>query len=153
MRYALAALPGMSPPPPSHVAPPLLDHTTYMSYSHEESDWTVPAVDSAAHVTGFELALTVKPKYGFPCRSSVKATNGVDVSCPMPASKACCGVQVRPPSSEYEIQTVWNASAIVTLQPVAFWGRSAAIQPTMIRPACGLPGGTIPTPAGTVLQS
>ena len=41
---------------------------------------------------------------------------------------------------------------MLTLQPVAFWARSAAIQATKIRPACGLPGGTIPTPAGTVLQ-
>ena len=28
----------------------------------------------------------------------------------MPASIACCGVHVAPPSSEYEIQTVWNDS-------------------------------------------
>jgi hypothetical protein len=34
-RYGLAALPGMKPPPPSQVAPPLLDQTTYMSYSQE----------------------------------------------------------------------------------------------------------------------
>src|SRR2546421_149681 len=33
-RNALAALPGTRPPPPSQVAPPSLDHTTYMSYSH-----------------------------------------------------------------------------------------------------------------------
>src|SRR5438094_3580283 len=124
-----------------------------MSYSHELSDWTVPAVDSAEQVTGFELRFTPNPKYGLPCRSSVNATNGVDVSWPIPASNACCGVQVWPPSSEYETQIVWNACAIVTLQPLAFWGRSAAIQPTMMRPACGLPGGTMPTPAGTVLQS
>src|SRR3989442_15062184 len=37
-RYALAALPGTRPPPPSQVAPPSLDQTTYVSYSHEVSD-------------------------------------------------------------------------------------------------------------------
>src|SRR5436190_11595001 len=41
---------------------------------------------------------------------------------------------------------------MVILHPVAFCGRSAAIQATMIRPACGCPGGTMPTPAGTVLH-
>ena len=65
-RYADAALPGMRPPPPSQVAPPSFDQTTYMSYSHEGSDWTVPAVDSAEQVIGFEDAFTVRPKYGFP---------------------------------------------------------------------------------------
>ena len=61
-RYALAALPEIRPPPPSQVAPLLFDHTTYMSYSHEGSDWTVPAVDSAEQVAGFEEELTVNPK-------------------------------------------------------------------------------------------
>ena len=41
---------------------------------------------------------------------------------------------------------------MVTLQPVAFCARSAAIHATKIRPACGNPGLTIWTPAGTVLQ-
>src|SRR5438034_11120646 len=95
-RYALAALPEMSPPPPSQVAPPSLDHTTYMSYSHEGSDCTVPAVDSAEHFTGSELRLIVNPRYGFPARSRVKPTNGVEESWPKPASNACCGVQVSP---------------------------------------------------------
>ena len=70
-RYAAAALPGTRPPPPSHVAPPLFDHTTYMSYSHDGSDCTVPAVDSAEHVAGLELALTARPKYGLPWVSVV----------------------------------------------------------------------------------
>ena len=42
---------------------------------------------------------------------------------------------------------------MLTLQPVAFCARSAAIQPTVMRPACGVPGGAMPTPAGTVLQN
>src|SRR5439155_559241 len=54
-----------------HVAPPLFDHTTYMSYSQDGSDCTVPAVDSAEHVAGLELALTARPKYGLPCVSVV----------------------------------------------------------------------------------
>src|SRR2546430_7189066 len=119
-RYALAALPGISPPPPSQVAPPLLDQITYMSYSHDVSDWTVPAVDSAEQVAGFELRLIVKPRYGLPAESRVKATKGVDESCPKPASNACCGVHVAPLSSEYEIQRVWNDWSMLTLQPVAF---------------------------------
>ena len=41
---------------------------------------------------------------------------------------------------------------MVTLQPVAFCGISAAFQATKMRPACGSPGLTIWTPAGTVLQ-
>src|SRR4051794_15692079 len=101
---------------------------TYMSYSHELSVWTVPAADSAEHVAGFELRFTSSPKYGLPWRSSVNATNGVEVSWPTPASNACWGVQVVPPSSEYDTQTVWKDWAIVTLQPVAFCGRSEATQ-------------------------
>src|SRR5438132_5357897 len=61
-RYALAALPGIRPPPPSQCEPPSLDHTTYMSDSQEASDCTVPTVDSAEHVAGFELRLAAKPK-------------------------------------------------------------------------------------------
>src|SRR5438067_316950 len=99
-RYAVPALPGMRPPPPSHVAPPSLDQTTYWSYSHDGSDWTVPAVDSAEHVAGFAFRVVSKAKYGLPRRSVVNAANGVDVSWPTPASKACCGVHVAPPSSE-----------------------------------------------------
>src|SRR5204862_5117206 len=99
-RYAVAALPGISPPPPSHVAPPLLDHTTYMSYSHDRSDWTVPAVDSAEHVAGLELRLFANPKYGLPARSIVNPASGVDASWPKPASNACWGVHVTPLSSE-----------------------------------------------------
>ena len=78
----------------------MLDQTTYMSYSHEVSDCTVPAVDSAEHAAGLELRLMANPKYGLPAVSSVNETNGVDESWPNPASKACCGVQVRPLSSE-----------------------------------------------------
>src|SRR5207244_8389335 len=92
-------------------------------------------------------------EYGLPRSSSVKATNGVEVSCPKPASHACCGVQCAPRSSEYEIQTVWNDCSIETLQPVAFCARSAAIHATKMRPAWGRPGGTMATPAGTVLQN
>src|SRR5437867_2299813 len=33
-RYACAALPGTSPPPPSHVEPPALDHQRCWPYSH-----------------------------------------------------------------------------------------------------------------------
>src|SRR5438445_10728445 len=95
-----------------------------MSYSQELSDWTVPAVDSAEQVAGFALRLTYRPKYGFPCRSSVKATKGVDVSCPTPASKAGWGGQLCPPSSGYVTQTVRNAWTMVTLQPVARGVRS-----------------------------
>ena len=47
---------------------------------------------------------------------------------------------------------MWKDCSMLTLQPVAFWARSAAIQPTMIRPAWGWPAGTMRTPAGTVLQ-
>ena len=79
-RYALAALPGIRPPPPSQCEPPSLDHTTYMSDSQEVSDCTVPAVDSAEHVAGFELRLAAKPKYGFPWSSVVKLAKGVDAS-------------------------------------------------------------------------
>src|SRR5207249_12255776 len=85
-RYASAALPGTRPPPPSHVAPPLFDHTTYMSYSQDGSDCTVPAVDSAEHVAGLQLALTARPTDALPCVSVVYATNGVEVSWPIPAS-------------------------------------------------------------------
>src|SRR5439155_26638933 len=103
-RNALAALPGTRPPPPSQVAPPSLDHTTYMSYSHEVSDCTVPAVDSVEHVSGFELRLIVKPRYGFPALSRVTPTKGVEESWPKCASNACCRVQVSPLSLEYEFK-------------------------------------------------
>src|ERR1051326_4799441 len=83
----------------------------------------------------------------------VKPTNGVEASCPIPASNACCGVHVTPLSSEYEIHSVWNAWSMETLQPLAFCARSAAIQATKIRPACAVPGGAMATPAGTVLQN
>src|SRR5437867_11896014 len=98
-RYALAALPGMTPPPPSQVVPPFFDQITYMSYSQDVSLCTVPAAESAEQVAGFECKLFAIPKYGLPWLSSVKPTNGVDASWPMPASKACCAVWVRPPSS------------------------------------------------------
>src|SRR5689334_19754570 len=124
-----------------------------MSYSHDVSDWTVPAVDSAEHVAGFELRLIANPKQGLPALSSVNATNGVEESWPKPASKACCGVQLLPLSSEYEIQSVWNDCSMLTLHPVAFCARSAAIQATKMRPAWAVPGGAMPTPAGTVLQN
>src|SRR3954466_12167699 len=83
----------------------------------------------------------------------VNPTNGVEVSWPMPASKASWGVHVEPPSSEQETHIVWKVSYWLALQPAASSGASAAIQPTMMRPACGWPGGTMPTPAGTVLQN
>ena len=70
----------------------------------------------------------------------------------MPASNACCAAHVTPLSSEYERNRLWNDCSIVTLQPVGFCTGSAAIQATKIRPACGVPGGAIATPAGTVLQ-
>src|SRR6266550_3914966 len=94
------ALPGISPPPPSQVVPPFLDQITYMSYSQDVSLCTVPAADSAEQVAGFEFKLFANPKYGLPWLSVVKPTNGVDASWPMPASKACCAVQVSPLSSE-----------------------------------------------------
>src|SRR2546430_11315584 len=70
----------------------------------------------------------------------------------MPASKACCAAHVTPLSSEYERNRLWNDCSIVTLQPVGFCTGSAAIQATKMRPACGVPGGAIATPAGTGLQ-
>src|SRR5437868_14834584 len=70
----------------------------------------------------------------------------------MPASNACCAAHVTPLSSEYERNRLWNDCSIVTLQPDAFCTGSAAIQATKMRPACGVPGGAIATPAGTVLQ-
>src|SRR5438445_13149624 len=109
-----------------------------MSYSQELSDWTVPAVDSAEQVAGFALRLTSRPKYGFPCRSSVKATKGVDVSCPTPASKACWGAQVCPPSSGSDTRTEWNDWAIGTVHPGAAWVRSAAFHATVSAPARGV---------------
>src|ERR1700687_5700708 len=60
--YGAPALPGISPPPPSHVVPPSFDHTTYMSYSQAVSDCTVPAADFAEHRTGFEFRLMANPK-------------------------------------------------------------------------------------------
>ena len=54
----------MSPPPPSQVAPVSADQTTYMLYSHEVSDCSVPAVDSAPHVAGFAFKLLANPKSG-----------------------------------------------------------------------------------------
>ena len=62
-------------------------------------------------------------------------------------------VHVTPLSSEYEIHSVWKDCNMLTLQPDPFCAGSAAIQATNIRPACGVPGGAIATPAGTVLQS
>src|SRR3979411_1467180 len=61
-RYGVRALPGISPPPPSQVLPPLFDQTTYMSYSHEKSFCTVPAADSTEHVAGLALRLMANPK-------------------------------------------------------------------------------------------
>jgi hypothetical protein len=57
--YAVAALPGIVPPPPSQVLPPSLDHATHMWWAHVGSDWTVPAVDSAEHVAGLSLGAGV----------------------------------------------------------------------------------------------
>src|SRR5438309_7903141 len=127
-RYGRAALPGINPPPPSHVEPPSRDQTTYMSYSQDVSDCTVPAVDSAEQVAGLALRLIVKPKYGLPWLSVVNTTKGVDASWPTPPSKACWGVHVTPLSSEYDTHSVWKDCSMLTLQPVAFWARSAAIQ-------------------------
>src|SRR5438445_8889726 len=98
-----------------------------MSYSQDVSLCTVPAADSAEQVAGFELRLVANPKYGLPWLSVVKPTKGVEASCPIPASNACWGSQLLPPSSEYEIQTVWNDCSIETLHPAAFWARPAAI--------------------------
>ena len=48
---------------------------------------------------------------------------------------------------------MWKDWSIETLQPLAFCARSAAIHATVMRPACGVPGGAMLTPAGTVLQN
>src|SRR5205823_2688148 len=99
--YAVAALPGMIPPPPSHVVPPSADQATHIWFAQLGSDCTVPAADSAAHVAGLlPGAGVVNATYGLPSRSSVNPANGEEVSCPMPASYASCGVQLLPPSSD-----------------------------------------------------
>jgi hypothetical protein len=52
-----------------------------MWYAQLGSDWTVPAVDSAPQTAGSAFgAWVVKPIYGFPRLSRVKAANGVEVS-------------------------------------------------------------------------
>src|SRR3954452_14072843 len=90
--------------------------------------------------------------YGLPALSSVMSANSVEASWPKPPSKTSCGVQVCPPSSDQAIQTVWNVSICVSLQPVAALViGSAASHAAYTRPACG-PDCTMRTPPGMLLQ-
>src|SRR5437667_4491156 len=84
------------PFPPSHVLPPSNDATTYMSYSRPR--------------------LSANAKYGLPWLSRVKAAKGVDVSWPIPPSKAIWVVQELPRSSDQATHSVWNVSSMVKLQ-------------------------------------
>ena len=124
-----------------------------MRYAHVGSDWTVPAVDSAAQTAGLSLGAGVSnPMYGFPWVSSVNAANGVDASWPTPASYASCGVQVAPLSSDQATNRLWNDWTIVTLHPVPGLSGSEAIHETNMRPGCGPPR-AISAPIGTVLHA
>src|SRR4051794_17194540 len=80
------------------------------------------------------------------------SANSAEASWPKPPSETSFGVQVWPPSSDQAIQTVWNVSSCVMLQPVAkFVAASPASQAAYTRPACG-PDGTTLTPPGMLLQ-
>src|SRR3954468_20263049 len=81
------------------------------------------------------------------------SANSVEASWPKPPSKTSCGVQVAPPSSDHAIQTVWNVSICVSLQPVAALVMgSAGSQAAERGPACG-PNCTTLTPPGMLLQN